>query len=146
MEDEWTALEYFFFSKNKKKLFLLLNMVVFPELALVHKGARQVSWEGVSFFGEGTGEEPYFRAGLWGAVVTFERSSRSVLGPDDLKGAGGPELGPNRRYLWFSHSASAPYATHQQQGREAVGAEELTGPGGQPGLAGRQHSPSGEAV
>lgn len=41
MEDEWTALEYWvFFSKNKIKLFIFLNMVVFPELALVHKGAQ----------------------------------------------------------------------------------------------------------
>lgn len=40
MEDEWAALEYFFFSKNKKKHFIFLIMVVFPELALVHKGAQ----------------------------------------------------------------------------------------------------------
>lgn len=72
------------------------------------------------------------------------------LGPDDLKRVGGPELGPNRRYLWFPNKCPAqlppPYATHKQQGREALGAEELPGPGGQSGWAGRQHSPSGEAV
>lgn len=74
------------------------------------------------------------------------------LGPDDLKGVGGPreavpELGPSRRDLWFPNKCSVqlppPYVTHKQQGREALGAEEVTGPGGQSGWAGRQHSPPG---
>ena len=65
MKDERTSLQYWvFLSKNKIKLFIFLN-VVFPELALVHKRrAGRFNGKAVSFFEEGTGEEPSFIASL----------------------------------------------------------------------------------
>lgn len=84
-------------------------------------------------------------------MVTFKKSSSGILGPDDLKPVRGPrEAVPELEVFVVPNKCSVqfppPYVTHKQRGREALGAEEVTGPGGQSGWAGRQHSPTLEAV
>lgn len=67
------------------------------------------------------------------------------LCPDDLKGVGAQGDSP-RRYLRFSKHAPCPapsaIVTHTYNKEEALGTDEVTGPEGQSGWAGGQHSSS----